>query len=187
MINCYIDIETGGLDPVASPLLQIAGIIEEGEKTLEKFNYHIKPFDGDQVDPKALVVNNLTQEEIENFESPNTIHDNLLLLWGKYVNCYDKRDKMFFIGYNSHSFDMPFVREFFRKCGDKFFGSWFHYPSIDVMILAAYKMVDKRRWMPDFKLLTVADRLGIPVDKTRLHDAFYDIEITKKVYEKVIV
>ena len=184
MIKCFIDVETGGTDPHGCALLQIAGIIDTGEDE-EKFNYHIKPLDGDKVDPKALAVNGLTKEQIDGFESPRTVHDNLLQLWGGFVDCYDKRDKMFFIGYNSHSFDMPFVREFFRKCGDKYFGSWFHYPSIDVMILAAQKLMDKRRWFPDFKLMTVADRLGIAVDKSRLHDAFYDIELTQQVYKKV--
>jgi len=187
MINCFIDVETGGLDPGNCALLQIAGIIESEDEKIEeeKFNFHIKPFDSDKVDPKALAVNNLTKEQIDGFESPETVYDQLLQLWGGFVDCYDKRDKMFFIGYNSHSFDMPFVREYFRKCDDKYFGSWFHYPSIDVMILAAHYLMDKRRWMPNFKLMTVADRLGIVVDKTRLHDAFYDIEITKQVYEKV--
>ena len=184
MIKCFIDVETGGLDPQGCALLQIAGVIE-GKGVEEKFNFHIKPFDADQIDPKALAVNNLTLEQINEFESPKTVYDNLLQLWGKYVDCYDKRDKMFFVGYNSHSFDMPFMREFFRKCRDKYFGSWFFYPSIDVMILAAQAMLDKRRWMPDFKLMTVADRLGIPVDQSKLHDAFYDIEITKKIYEEV--
>jgi DNA polymerase-3 subunit epsilon len=189
MIRCFIDVETGGLSPYDCALLQISGIIEVDDDTIKKdatFNFHIKPFDGDKVDPKALAVNGLTKEQIEGFESPKTVHDKLLQLWGGFVDCYDKRDKMFFIGYNSHSFDMPFMREYFKKCNDKYFGSWFYYPSIDVMILAAQKMMDKRRWMPDFKLMTVADRMGIPVDKTQLHDALYDIEITKKIYEKVI-
>lgn len=195
MIKCFIDVETGGLDPEGCALLQIAGIIEypdysnetKSDVTMEeKFNYHIKPFDSDKVDPKALAVNNLTKEQIDDFESPKTVHNNLLKLWGEFVDPYDKRDKMFFIGYNSHSFDMPFMRSYFTKCSDKFFGSWFYYPSIDVMILAAQYSMDKRRWMSDFKLMTVADRLGIKVDKSRLHDAFYDIEITREVYRRVV-
>lgn len=188
MINCFIDVETGGLDPEGCALLQIAGVIEYHNKDVnieKKFNFHIKPIDGDKVDPKALAVNHLTEEQINDFESPITVYNKLLDLWREHVDPYNKRDKMFFIGYNSHSFDMPFVRKFFSKMGDDFFGSWFHYPSIDVMLLAAEKLRDKRRWMPNFKLMTVADRLGIPVDSTKLHDAFYDIEITKKVYEKV--
>jgi DNA polymerase-3 subunit epsilon len=188
LINCFIDVETGGLEPGTCALLQIAGIIEytkDGKRLDESFNFHIKPFDADQCNPKALAVNNLTKEQINGFESPSTVHDKLLLLWEKFVDKYDKRDKMFFIGYNSHSFDMPFVREFFRKCGDKYFGSWFHYPSIDVMILAAEHLKENRRWFPDFKLMTVADRLGIKCDSSKFHDALYDIEITREIYRKV--
>ena len=188
MVRCFIDVETGGLDPQGCALLQIAGIIETTREEIpfeEKFNYHIKPFDADEVNPKALAVNGLTKEQINEFESPSTVKSNLCELWSQYVDPYDKRDKMFFIGYNSHSFDMPFVREYFKKCGDKFFGSWFFYPSIDVMILAAQHLMDKRRWFPDFKLMTVADRLGIVVDKTKLHDGLYDIELTQQIYKKV--
>ena len=188
MINCFIDVETGGFDPEGCALLQISGIIDVGQTaklTGTTFDFHIKPFDSDEIDPKALAVNNLTKEQINGFESPNTVHIKLCNLWREFIDPYDKRDKMFFVGYNSHLFDMPFVREFFKKCGDNFFGSWFYYPSIDVMILAAQYLRGKRRWMPDFKLMTVADRLGIEVDKSKLHDAFYDIEITREVYRRV--
>ena len=187
MINCFIDVETGGRDPGTCALLQIAGIIESDTEGIEDetFNFNIKPFDGDKVDPEALAVNNLTEEEIHGFESPESVHRNLQNLFRKLVDPYDKRDKMFFVGYNSHAFDMPFMREFFRKCRDKYFGSWFFYPSIDVMLLAAHHLRDKRKWMPDFKLMTVADRLGIEVDKSKLHDALYDIEITREVYRRV--
>lgn len=36
--------------------------------------------------------------------------------------------------------------------------------------------------LPDFKLLTVCKYLGIPVDETKLHDALYDIELTRELF-----
>jgi DNA polymerase-3 subunit epsilon len=39
--------------------------------------------------------------------------------------------------------------------------------------------------MIDFKLKTVAKELGLWVDETRLHDAEYDIELTRSVYRIV--
>lgn len=186
MKYCFIDVETGGLDPGDCALLQISGIIyvfEKDRKEEETFNFHIKPFDSDQVDPKALAVNNLTLEQINEFESPRTVHHKLCSLLRKYVDPYDKTDKYHFVGYNSHAFDMPFMREFWTKCRDKFFGSYFWYPSIDVMLIAAHYLKLKRPYMKDFKLMTVAERLGIQVDKTKLHDALYDIELTRDVYK----
>ena len=37
------------------------------------------------------------------------------------------------------------------------------------------------------KLKTVAKYLGIEVDKSKLHDAWYDIEITRQIYAKLLI
>lgn len=185
MKYCFIDVETGGLDPGDCALLQISGMIDVFEGSIHKkdsFNFHIKPFDADEVDPKALAVNNLTLEQIKQFENPRTVHHKLCSVLRKYVDPYSPKDKFFFIGYNSHAFDMPFVRQFFTKCKDKYFGSFFWYPSIDVMLLAIHYLKLKRPYMKDFKLMTVAKRLGIKVEKEKLHDAMYDIELTREIY-----
>ena len=189
MKYCYIDVETGGVDPIENPLLQLSGLIEivsDKGTTEETFNYHIKPLDSDKVDPEALAVNNLTIEQIAEFTSSKTIYSKFTQMLGRYIDRYDRSDKFFFIGYNSHSFDMPFVREWFNKNKDPYFGSYFFYPSIDVMILAAEKLKDQRWSMANFRLATVAKVLGIDVDKGSLHDALYDVELTKKVYMEVI-
>jgi DNA polymerase-3 subunit epsilon len=39
--------------------------------------------------------------------------------------------------------------------------------------------------MKDFKLMTVAQEVGLVVDESRLHDANYDIELTRGVYRIV--
>lgn len=54
------------------------------------------------------------------------------------------------------------------------------------MLLAAYVLRERRPHMPNFKLMTVARELGIEVDESRLHDAEYDIELTKAMYKAVI-
>ncbi len=177
----FIDIETGGLDPKISPILQIAGTIEVNEQS-QDFNFYIKPFPNDKIDAKALAVNKLDPTKPE-FEAPGTVYNKLIALFQQYVNKFDKSDKFFFVGYNSHQFDMPFIREFFYKNGDKYFGSWFHYPSIDVMILAACKLLDKRCGMPDFKLATVARELGINLDGASFHAGEYDIAVTKEMFK----
>ena len=69
--------------------------------------------------------------------------------------------------------------------GDKYFGSWFWSNPIDVMVLATPFLVDQRNQMPNFKQGTVAKTLGIQVDDNKLHDAMYDIEICKSIYDKV--
>lgn len=104
---------------------------------------------------------------------------------GKYVDKYDKQDKFFLVGYNNASFDNQFLRGFFSQNGDNYFGSWFWSNSIDVMVLASHHLASRRHEMENFKLATVAKFMGINVDDEALHDAFYDIYLTKEVYKMI--
>ena len=104
---------------------------------------------------------------------------------GRHVNKFDKKDKFFLVGFNSSSFDNAFFRAFFVQNNDNYFGSWFWSSTIDVMILAGQFLMKVRHLMTDFKLKTVAGTLGINVDETRLHDAYYDIELTRNIYKIV--
>jgi DNA polymerase-3 subunit epsilon len=53
------------------------------------------------------------------------------------------------------------------------------------MNLAAEALKEDRAELPDFTLKTVAARLGITVEKERLHDALYDVELTRAMYRKL--
>ena len=186
----FIDVETGGLDPKNSALLQLSGLISVEGKPDVSFNYFLRPFDSDTVSPQALAVNNFSEAEVyshdSRFKDPRIVYKEFTALLGKYVNKFDRADKFFFVGYNSHAFDASFLREFFYKNNDNYYGSWFFHPSIDVMLLAAHRLMNKRHTMPDFKLATVATELGITIDPTMLHDAMYDIELTCQIYNKLL-
>ena len=103
----------------------------------------------------------------------------------KYVDKYNKDDKFFLVGYNNASFDNSFLKAFFVQNGDSFFYSWFWVNSIDVMVLATQHLMMKRHLMKDFKQERVARTLGIELDSSRLHDAAYDIWLTRQIYEAV--
>ena len=66
-----------------------------------------------------------------------------------------------------------------------YFGSWFWANSIDVMVLASAYLATRRPDMENFKLSTVARTLGVDVQSESLHDAMYDIELTKAVFDIV--
>ena len=53
------------------------------------------------------------------------------------------------------------------------------------MVLATPYLAAKRAEMKDFKQGTVAKALGIPVEDEKLHDALYDIEICKAIFDIV--
>lgn len=177
----FIDVETTGLDPKVNGILQISGIIRVPDSPEEKFTLRVQPFPEDVVEKDALAANKLDPKE---GLLPNQAHWQLVRILGKYVNKYKKDDKFFFVGYNAQ-FDAQFLRSFFDKQDDHYFGSWFFNPPLDVMTLSLVKLIDKRWAMPNFKLGTVAKALGIDFDPEAAHGAEYDIQKTAEIYDKL--
>ena len=106
------------------------------------------------------------------------------------MNFWDKTDKFHVVGYNSR-FDEDFFRQFFRNCSEtqkdyqygNGYGSYFWTPSIDVMQIAARKLMGKRGelLLPNFKLQTVCKAFGI--EETDWHNALADIKATIQLYK----
>ncbi len=187
MKQIFIDVETTGLDPKIHCVWQVAFIIEvDGIETC-RHNFKTAPIPGSKYDEKALQVGNITADEIKSFpDSYKTLRD-IKEVFKQYVDPFKKPknqldDKMIFIAYNAE-FDMKFLRSFFDHQGDKYLGSWFWFPYIDVMTLAMEELKYKRHHIPNFQQDTVAKALGIDVDKSKLHDAMYDVELCNQIYE----
>jgi DNA polymerase III epsilon subunit-like protein len=157
-------------------------------KNCRTIQFLCRPFDFDTYDDTARKLLNIIPEEINrdnNRLSPKVVLDQLIKLFDKYVSKYDKKDKFSFIGYNCNKFDMPFLRKFFEKNNHKYFGSYFWFPSVDVMLMASEKLEEKRSEIESFKLSSIAKYLGIEVKEDELHDAMYDIYLTRNIYYKL--
>lgn len=184
--RCFIDLETTGLSPKRNGVLEIGGMIEKNTSdphrtVCEDFHFRCRPFKDDAIEQTALEVNKITLQEIETFPAPQRVYQKLTALLDKHVDKFDKRDKFFFIAYNA-TFDSQFLREFFRKAGDKYYGSYFWHPFIDVMTMTALRLMNVRHEMSSFHLDDAARRVGIVVDEEKRHSAMYDIELTRKLY-----
>ena len=180
----FIDTETSGLDPKRNGILEIGCIIEANDTT-EEFLIECRPFETDVVDDKALKVNRISKEDLSKRQAPETAYQDFISMLSKHVDRYDKKDKFFFFAYNA-PFDYNFLREFFIKNGDKYFGSYFFYPAIDVAVLAALHLKDERHRMFNFKQITVAPALGIDINLEETHGALYDTRIMRSIYYKTI-
>ncbi len=190
MKMCYIDTETTGLDAKRHGIIQIAAIMEIDGEVVDRINLDIRPSSCCACDAKALEISGKTLEEIKGFPHEADQFREFCAWLGKYVEKFDKTDKAFFCGYNS-PFDVEFMRAFFERNGDKYFGSWFWSGSIDVMGLALLELRDVRHKMENFKLGTVAEKvLGAEAvakmtSKIGLHNAMTDIELTREIFLKV--
>ena len=181
----YIDVETTGIPCPQSGLVQLAGLVEEDGEIRESFDYRIGLFPADTVSDEALAVNGLTREEIAEFDKPDTVFSRFIQLLDGLVDRYDRTNKLQFVGYNA-TFDAGHLRAWFEKNNDKYFGSWFWHPPIDVMGMAAVALMKRRAELRDFKLGTVAQALGLEVDDTKAHDALYDAHLTRRMFRALL-
>lgn len=184
--RCFIDLETTGLSPKRNGVLEIGGMIEYSKPRIvcEEFHFRCQPFKEDVIEQRALDINGITREEIATFASAQENYRRLIALLSKHVYRFNKKDKLFFIAYNAN-FDSQFLREFFKKAGDEYYGSYFWHPFVDVMTLAAYHLLKDRADMLDFHLSTVARHMDIKVNKAETHSAMYDVRLTRQLYYKL--
>lgn len=183
--NCFFDVETTGLKFWKNSIHQLSGIIEIDGQEKERFEFRIKPHPQAETDDDALAISGITKADLENYFDMKDVHRNFCAILSKYVDKFNKSDKFYLIGYNNASFDNPFLRAFFKQCGDEYFGSWFWSCPIDVMILSGEYLKLERPAMKDFKLATVAAHLKIKVSEEKLHDASYDVELTREIYKYI--
>jgi len=178
----WLDVETTGLDPKRNDIVSLAGIIEIDGKIMEEFQFNIQPFNWDNIDISALKINGFTIEQLKKFMTPREAYIKLTRYLGKYVNKYNRNDKFQFGGYNN-DFDIKFMAEFFKKCGDKYFGSWIDYHRLDPQVLLQFLHLKKDIELSNYKLETVAKYFGIPLNA---HDALNDIKATREIVYKLI-
>jgi len=181
----FFDLETTGTNPGKHGIHQISGQIVIDGVVKESFDFHVQPNPKALIEEEALKVGGVTREQILAYPPMQQVYQEFVTMLGKYVDKFNKKDKFFLVGYNNAAFDNQFLRGFFLQNGDVYFGSWFWSNSIDVMVLASAYLATRRPEMENFKLSTVAKTLGIVVNDDSLHDAMYDIELTKAVFDIV--
>mgnify|MGYP000203961841 FL=1 len=181
----FFDLETTGTNPGKHGIHQISGQIVIDGVIKETFDFHVQPNPKALIEDEALKVGNVTREQILAYPPMQQVYQEFVSMLGKYVDKFNKKDKFFLVGYNNAAFDNQFLRGFFLQNGDVYFGSWFWANSIDVMVLASAYLATRRPDMENFKLSTVARTLGVDVQSESLHDAMYDIELTKAVFDIV--
>lgn len=181
----FFDLETTGTNPGKNGIHQISGQIVIDGIVKESFDFHVQPNPKAQIEEAALQVAGVTREQVLSYPAMGEVYAQFVAMLGKYVDKFNKKDKFFLVGYNNAAFDNQFLRGFFLQNGDNYFGSWFWANTIDVMVLATAYLAERRPEMENFKLSTVAKFLGVAVSDDSLHNAFYDIELTKAIYEIV--
>lgn len=183
----FYDVETTGTDKAKHAIHQLAAIIVVPGQDPIELNYRMRPIAGvHSYTPDALAVSGVTVEELLEYPPMDEAFRDLVSRLDCLCNRFDKQDKFFQVGYNCAGFDSEFLRKLWTDHGDNYFGSYFWPNTLDVYVLATAELMDRRAEMPNFKLHTVAKALGFEVDESKLHDAFYDVRLTKQMFERLM-
>lgn len=181
----FFDLETTGVKFWRNGIHQISGEIVIDGIAQESFNFKTCPNPKCEIEDEALSVCNVTREQILQYPPMQEIYKQLVEMLAKYVDRYNRQDKFFLVGYNNASFDNQFLKAFFTQNNDNYFYSWFWVNSIDVMVMASHFLAERRHTMKDFKQETVAREFGIEIEQEKLHDAAYDIQLTREIYHRI--
>ena len=177
----FLDCETGGLNKSKDALLQLSGIVEIDGVVKEDFDYYINP-EGKNVSEDALRVQNRDLSFFAGADSSKVVYRAFTTMLSHYVNKFDKRDKFTLIGYNA-AFDDGFLRQFFKDNGDNYYGSYFHWPALDVAQIAMWEFLDARDQFENFKLSTLYQFCFPNAEVSGVHDANFDVKITREIFQ----
>lgn len=162
--------------------MQIAGIIEIDGEVKEEFNFTCKGFKGQVCDAKALEVIGKTVDDLRTYPEVKETYQKVLAIFEKYINRYDKNDKLHMVGQNT-KFDYDFMTQWFRLNGNPYFYGFVQYHLIDIIQLTAVFTVAGKMQLKNMKLATVAEHFGIPLEA---HDALNDIRVTREIFYKYV-
>lgn len=176
----WFDVETTGVNCTTNAIIQLSGIMEFDKEVIEEVNYQIRPFPGAVIEKIALEVNGIKEEDLISFAPYRNVYFSFINFLNKYVDKYTKEDKIVLAGYNV-GFDEGFLRNFFTMNGDRYFGSYFAWPKIDVAHVIAEEYVKGLR-LSNFRLGTICEKYGVAISA---HDAMSDIRATRDLYYKI--
>lgn len=174
---CWMDVETTGLDAVKQDIIQLAMIIEIDGEERERKQFTMQPFSYNNIQEQALRIHGIGVDTLRTFKKPTDVFTEIEEFLNAFINKYDAADKFIPAGYNV-KFDMDFMKQFWIKSGSPFFGSYFHYNTIDP--LNTLRSFVKHT---SYKLVDMCKYYNIPHDNA--HDAMSDISATKMLHELI--
>ncbi|MCG7870717.1 MAG: ribonuclease T [Candidatus Thiodiazotropha lotti] len=177
-----VDVETGGFDASKDALLEIAATtLSMDEQGLlhpaETFAHHITPFEGANIDPKALEFNGIDPDHP--FREALTESDGLKQLFTPIRKAIKASGckRAILVGHNAF-FDLGFLNAAVARCGIK--RNPFHpFSTFDTVSLAgmAYGQT---------VLAKAAKAAGLDWDSAQAHSAIYDTEQTARLFCTII-
>lgn len=184
----FVDILTTGTDCMRSAIYKLAAIYCEQEdsgevKEIERFNISIRPHERAMIADTALWTGGTTRTEMLSFKPEREALEDFMAFLDRHTNRLDRNDKIYLAGYNSSAFELPFIDALFNRCGYRKMRHYFHLQTLDLMCIAAFCLMDRRKEMKDFHLSSVAQILGAKTTPSEKYSCMSECETDIEVYK----
>ena len=177
-----VDVETGGFNAKTDALLEIAAVLldfdDQGRlDRTETIRYHVKPFEGANMDPASLAVNGIDPDHplrpaIEERDALQRVFREVRRAIRE-ANC----TRAILVGHNS-AFDLAFLNEAIDRSSIK--RNPFHpFSSFDTATLCGVAVGQT-------VLSRAVKAAGLEFDEGSAHSAAYDAEITADIFCQIV-
>lgn len=177
-----VDVETGGFDAKRDALLEIAATIirmdEAGRlEPAETHAFHIQPFEGSHIDPKALEFNGIDPTHPFRMAQPESKALRSLFSPIRRAVKASGCNRAILVGHNAF-FDLGFLNAAVDRCGIK--RNPFHpFSTFDTVSLAGLAYGET-------VLAKAARSAGLDWDSSEAHSAIYDTEQTARLFCTIV-
>ena len=177
-----VDVETGGFNARTDALLEIAAVLlrfdEQGKiRRDETFRYHVKPFEGANLDPASLAVNGIDPDHP--LRPAIDERDALQRVFREVRRAIREASctRAILVGHNS-AFDLGFINEAIERSAIK--RNPFHpFSSFDTATLCGVAFGQT-------VLSRAVKAAGLEFDEESAHSAAYDAEITADIFCEIV-
>ena len=177
-----VDVETGGFNAKTDALLEIAAVLLSFDaqgllRRDETFRYHVKPFEGANMDPASLAVNGIDPNHplrpaIDERDALQRVFREVRRAIRE-ANC----TRAILVGHNA-AFDLGFLNEAIERAAIK--RNPFHpFSSFDTATLCGVAFGQT-------VLSRAVKAAGMEFDESSAHSAAYDAEITADVFCEIV-
>lgn len=183
----FLDIETTGQTPDKHGIIQIAAALHEDRKVLSTFSSSGYVGNGN-INLTALKLN---KSKLRNVLDNKTHHKSDFLYDFLHWLLENNVDSNTHIGGHRVNFDTEFINSVcekheISKFTDLTSGRLLDTSGLYLALVQSGKLMGPTSFKSGTGLAAIAKQLGIEVNENRLHDSVYDVELTAKVYYKLI-
>ena len=177
------DVETSGIDPETASIIQLGAMIfDKKGRLLDNyyFNEYVKPYTNEWSE-EAYKIHKIEKSYLQ--EKGKDIETVLRLfeIWASTVG-FDLK-KTYWLAQWSCGFDTDMLRAAYKKINREF---PFHYRTFDVASIVRFYLAKQGKLFMKCGENKCARALGIEVDNTKLHNAYYDAYLSGRMLEKIV-